>query len=88
MTDGQRDKLLLDISTDVAEVKARLQADFRALYGNGSPGLLARQTEMEKRVLTLENEHAGEARRRSGLIAWLAVLISAASAAWNILRRS
>ena len=82
MTDTQRDELLIRLASDVAEVKLMTGNDYKALYGNGKPGLLDAMAVMERRVSELEGEV--KARKRHwvavcGIIAWVA------SAAINLL---
>lgn len=75
MTDTQRDELLIKLATDVAEVKMQTRNDYKALYGNGKPGLLDSLAVVERRVSELEGE--AKARKRHwvaicGIIAWVA----------------
>ena len=75
MTDTQRDELLIKLATDVAEVKLKIGNDFKALYGNGKPGLIDTVAVLERRISELEGE--AKARKRHwvaicGIIAWVA----------------
>ena len=56
MTDAKRDELLLQIWAKLGEIDTKLNADYRALHGNGTPGLVDKHNELEKKVLALEQE--------------------------------
>ncbi len=84
MTDSERDRLLREISGDLREIKTKLDADYRALYGNGQPGLLHQYTFLDNRVLALEKIRETEEKsvsRHLGLAAWLATAAIALYAA-------
>lgn len=40
MTDGERDKIIMDIAADIKVIKNNLDRDYKALYGNGKPGII------------------------------------------------
>jgi len=54
MTDSKRDELLLQIWQKLGEIDIKLNADYRALHGNGSPGLVEKHNELEKRVQSID----------------------------------
>ena len=75
MTDTQRDDLLIRLASDVAEVKLKTSNDYKAIYGNGKPGLIDTVAVLERRVSELEGDV--KARKRNwlaicGIIAWVA----------------
>lgn len=78
MTDSERDKMIMDIYADVQTVKTKLETDYRALYGNGSPGLVARVTDIEKKLAAMNSSASSVLR----LLAWLATVIVAIYAAF------
>ena len=47
MTDKERDAMLERIDDKLKDIKEALERDFKALYGNGHPGLLVRMSQME-----------------------------------------
>lgn len=73
MTDSERDKMIMDIYADVQTVKTKLETDYRALYGNGSPGLVARVGEIEKKMAAMNSSASSVLR----LLAWLATIVVA-----------
>ncbi len=77
MTDSERDKMLMDIHADLQVVKTKLDADYRALYGDGS-GLVARVTDIEKKQASMTSSTSSVLR----LLAWLATIIVAIYAAF------
>lgn len=66
MTDSKRDELLLQIWQKLGEIDTKLNADYRALHGNGSPGLVEKHNELEKRVQAVEQ---AQSPSNSGLAA-------------------
>ncbi len=78
MTDSERDRMLMEIHADMQVVKTKLETDYRALYGNGSPGLVARVTDIEKKIASMTSSTSSILR----LLAWLATIIVAIYAAF------
>ena len=86
MTNEKLEELLLQMSADIAEIKTKMDADYRALYGNGKPGLLSDMAELERRMLTMENAVSAirDSRKRNwGMVVAIAAWV--ASAAVNII---
>ena len=54
MTESDRDKILLEIQKQLGEIITKLNADYRALYGNGKKGLLDEHHDLELRVQQVE----------------------------------
>lgn len=77
MTDSERDKMLMDIHADLQVVKTKLDADYRALYGDAS-GLVTRVTDIEKKQASMTSSTSSVLR----LLAWLATIIVAIYAAF------
>ena len=47
MTDAERDELLIRLDERTKKIAADLKDDYKALYGNGQPGLLSRVQKLE-----------------------------------------
>ncbi len=47
-------ELLNEISSDIKLIKRDLEADYKILHGNGSPGIIDKFTKMEIRMASLE----------------------------------
>jgi len=58
MTDTQRDAQIMKMAADVSEIKAKVTADYRALYGNGHPGLLHEHEDLKNAVIKLIAEQS------------------------------
>lgn len=54
MTDSKRDELLLQIWQKLGEIDTKLNADYKALHGNGSPGLVEKHNDLEKKVQAID----------------------------------
>ena len=54
MNDERRDELLLEIHSMLGKMKVKLDADYKALHGNGSPGLIDRHAELKQSLTRLE----------------------------------
>ena len=50
MTEPSDQHRLSRIEADIATIRSRMESDFRALYGNGHPGLIDRHADLEKRL--------------------------------------
>ena len=61
MTPEKMEELLLKISQAVAQINTNLDADFRAIHGNGKPGLVWQIGDHDVRIAKLEerNKHNG-----------------------------
>ena len=75
MTDAQRDALLIKLASDIAEMKMQTRNDYKALYGNGKPGLIDTVAVLERRVSEMEGD--AKARKRHwlaivGIVSWVA----------------
>lgn len=89
MTNEKLEDLLLQMSADIAEIKTKMDADYRALYGNGKPGLLSGMAELDKRMTAMEGAVKSilESRRRNwgmvvAIAAWVASVLVNLFSAW------
>ena len=55
MNDADRDKILMQISENVNDIRPKVEQDHRALNGNGQPGLIKEFTELK-----VEFNHQGK----------------------------
>ena len=86
MTDAERDRYLLQIVSDIAEIKVKVNNDYAALYGNGKPGLLEDVKNITQKVAVLE-ERQQEHNKHTGMIAGIiGFIINAAIALWAAIR--
>lgn len=65
------EKLVRDIYADVREIKTKLESDYRALYGNGQPGLVAKVANIEQDVAVIK---AKQSWWGSAIAGWLSVI--------------
>lgn len=65
------EKLVRDIYADVREIKTKLESDYRALYGNGQPGLVAKVASIERELAVAR---ARSSWWGSALAGWLSIL--------------
>lgn len=65
------EKLVRDIYADVREIKTKLESDYRALYGNGQPGLVAKVSSIEQDVAVIK---AKQSWWGSAIAGWLSVI--------------
>lgn len=65
------EKLVRDIYADVREIKTKLESDYRALYGNGQPGLVAKVASIEQDVAVIK---AKQSWWGSAIAGWLSVI--------------
>ncbi len=49
---------IAEIKVDIAKITTKLDADYRALHGNGKPGLVQEVTDHEVRLARLEEKNA------------------------------
>ena len=70
MENNDTNSLIREIYAEVREIKTKLESDYRALYGNGHPGLLDR---VSKLALELEKLLARTRwyKEWGGRIGWL-----------------
>ena len=78
MTDNERDKMIMEIHADIQVMKTKLDNDWKALNGNGQPGLIARVADIEKQLAVM----TGSQHSILQTLAWLATFAVAAYAAF------
>ena len=65
------DELIIQIHAKVGEIGAKLENDYRALYGNGKPGLIADVAELQKELAVIK---AKQSWWGSAIAGWLSVI--------------
>ena len=82
---------LTDFETDVIDrlgrIETKLDNDFRALHGNGQPGLIEKHEKLESRVKTIEDAMKTQSGIAGKVIIGLAWLITTAIAFYNLFRK-
>ena len=68
MTDADRDRYLMQLVADVADIKSKVINDYNAIYGNGKPGLLEDVKNITTRVGILESKQK-EQSKHTGIVA-------------------
>ena len=86
MTDAERDRYLLQIVSDIAEIKVKVNNDYSALYGNGKPGLLEDVKNLTQRLAVLETQEKNHKSGHGILAAVIAYIINAAIAIYAALK--
>ena len=71
MADPNDSKLLMEIHADVQVIKAKLDSDYRALYGNGHPGLIEEVANLKRDLAILK---AKQSWFGTALAGWLSVI--------------
>lgn len=54
MNDTRRDELILEIHQMIGEITVKLNADYRAIHGNGQPGLIEKHNALHEKFKLLE----------------------------------
>ena len=82
---------LTDFETDVIDrlgrIETKLDNDFRALHGNGQPGLIEKHEKLENRVQTLEQTVKTQSGIVGKIVIGLAWLVTTAIALYNLFRK-
>lgn len=76
-----------DVIDRLARIETKLDNDFRALHGNGQPGLLAKHTDLEHRVSALEDTVKTQSGIASKIVIGIAWLVTTAIAFYNLFRK-
>ena len=82
MTDAERDRYLLQIVSDIAEIKVKVNNDYAALYGNGKPGLLEDVKNITSRLTVLETKEKAKQNHAGFFAAVIAWIVNAAIAVY------
>ena len=86
MTDAERDRYLLQIVSDIAEIKVKVSNDYAAIYGNGKPGLLEDVKNITQRITVLETKDKTEKNHHGIIAAVIAWIVNAAIAIYAALK--
>ena len=82
---------LTDFETDVIDrlgrIETKLDNDFRALHGNGQPGLIEKHEKLESRVKSIEDAMKTQSCIAGKVIIGLAWLVTTAIAFYNLFRK-
>ena len=81
MTGAERDALLNRLDERTEAIREALERDFKVLYGNGSPGVLAR-------IQKLEDRQAASRHHCGTVAAVLGFIVNAAIALYAAVRKS
>ena len=80
-----------DFETDVIDrlgrIETKLDNDFRALHGNGQPGLIEKHEKLESRVKSIEDAMKTQSGIAGKVIIGLAWLVTTAIAFYNLFRK-
>ena len=71
----------------LARIETKLDNDFRALHGNGQPGLLEKHEKLDNRVQILEQKVDTQSGIAGKLVIALAWLVTTAIAFYNLFRK-
>ena len=86
MNDKERDQMLIDIRETLAGIKVKIESDYRAIYGNGKPGLIEDMKNITERVVTLEAKEV-ERQKHYGVFAGIiGFIVNAALAIYAALK--
>lgn len=77
MTDEERDELLIRLDERTQKIASDLKDDYKALYGNGQPGLLSRVQKLED-WKDAKQKHVGAIAGVLGFIVNAAIALYAA----------
>lgn len=86
MTNEQRDKLLIQISCDITEIKTKQNADYKLLHGNGTPGLVTKCEGFDKRITKIEDDHKKDAKHYGIIAGVVAFIVNAGIALYAIFK--
>jgi len=82
---------LTDFETDVIDrlgrIETKLDNDFRALHGNGQPGLIEKHEKLESRVKSIEDAMKTQSGIAGKVIIGFAWLVTTAIAVYNLFRK-
>ncbi len=81
------ESLIREIYAEVREIKTKLESDYRALYGNGHPGLIADVANLPRDMAILRAKQSWFGSSLAGWLSLLAWLITTAVSILAILKR-
>lgn len=85
MADTNDSKLLMEIHADVQVIKAKLDSDYRALYGNGHPGLIEEVSELKRDLAIIKAKNSWFGTAIAGWVSVIAWLITTAVSVVSLL---
>lgn len=86
MTENERDRMLINIEKMISAMNVKIDSDFRALYGNGKPGLIEDMKNITERVVTLETREKERSHHYGVFAGVIGFIINAALALWAALK--
>ena len=81
------EELIIQTHAKVSEIDAKLGADYRALYGNGKPGLIADVSELQKELAVIKAKQSWWGSAIAGWLSVIAFIITTAISIVALLRR-
>ena len=81
------EELIIQTHAKVSEIDAKLGADYRALYGNGKPGLIADVAELQKEMAVAKAKSSWFGSALAGWLSILAWLVTTAIALASLIKR-
>lgn len=81
------ESLIREIYAEVREIKTKLESDYRALYGNGHPGLIEDVANLKRDMAILRAKQSWFGSSLAGWLSLLAWLITTAVSILAILKR-
>ncbi len=87
MADTNDSKLLMEIHADVQVIKAKLDSDYRALYGNGHPGLIEDVAVLKRELEIQKAKQSWFGTAIAGWVSVIAWLITTAVSIVSIVRK-
>lgn len=71
----------------LGRIETKLDNDFRALHGNGQPGLIEKHEKLENRVSTLEQRIDTQSGIAGKVVIGIAWLVTTAIALYNLISK-
>lgn len=71
----------------LGRIETKLDNDFRALHGNGQPGLIEKHEKLENRVSTLEQRVDTQSGIAGKIVIGVAWLVTTAIALYNLISK-
>lgn len=79
--------LIREIYAEVREIKTKLESDYRALYGNGHPGLIEDVASLKRELAIIKAKQSWFGTALAGWVSIIAWLITTAVSIISIVRR-
>ncbi len=81
------ESLIREIYAEVREIKTKLESDYRALYGNGHPGLIEDVANLKRDMAILRAKQSWFGSSLAGWLSLLAWLITTAVSILAVLKK-